>query len=203
MKIFCIGRNYQAHARELKNEVPSKPVFFMKPDTALLQNNQPFYIPDFSENVHYEVELVYRISRVGKNIDEKFASRYYNAVALGVDFTARDLQDEAKSKGLPWEIAKAFDNSAVLSRFISLDQLKNQQNIEFSLEKNGQIVQHGFSADMMFSIDTLIAYLSRFFTLKIGDLIYTGTPEGVGKVSIGDLLTGKIEGNTFFDFRVL
>lgn len=175
----------------------------MKPDTALLQNNQPFYIPDFSENVHYEVELVYRISRVGKNIDEKFASRYYNAVALGVDFTARDLQDEAKSKGLPWEIAKAFDNSAVLSRFISLDQLNNHQNIEFSLEKNGQIVQHGFSADMLFSIDTLIAYLSRFFTLKIGDLIYTGTPEGVGKVSIGDLLTGKIEGNTFFDFRVL
>lgn len=175
----------------------------MKPDTALLQNNQPFYIPDFSENVHYEVELVYRISRVGKNIDEKFASRYYNAVALGIDFTARDLQDEAKSKGLPWEIAKAFDNSAVLSRFISLDQLKNQQNIEFSLEKNGQIVQHGFSTDMLFSIDTLIAYLSRFFTMKIGDLIYTGTPEGVGKVAVGDLLTGKLEGSTFFDFRVL
>jgi len=203
MKIFCIGRNYTEHAKELNNAVPTSPVFFMKPDTALLKHNQPFYIPDFSQNVHYEVELVYKICKVGKNIDVKFASRYYKEIALGIDFTARDLQDVAKSKGLPWEVAKAFDNSAVLSEFISLDSLKNKENIEFSLEKNGTLVQHGFSNDMIFPIDQLIAYLSRFFTMKIGDMIYTGTPAGVGPVAIGDELCGKIEGKEFFNFKIL
>lgn len=203
MKIFCIGRNYVEHARELKNEVPSQPVFFMKPDTALLQNNQPFYLPDFSSNVHYEVELVYKICRVGKNIDLKFAHRYYNEIALGIDFTARDLQDAAKAKGLPWEIAKAFDNSAVLSPFKPIDQLKNKENIAFSLEKNGQIVQNGESENMIFKIDHLISYLSRFFTLKIGDLIYTGTPAGVGPVNINDQLIGRLEGEEVFKLRIL
>jgi acylpyruvate hydrolase len=203
MKIFCIGRNYVEHAHELKNEVPGKPIFFMKPDTALLLNNNPFYLPDFSSNVHYEVELVYKISRVGKNIDVKFAHRYFKEIALGIDFTARDLQDAAKSKGLPWEIAKAFDNSAVLSQFVPFEQLKAPSNIEFTLEKNGKVVQHGFSEHMIFQIDHLIAYLSRFFTLKIGDLIYSGTPAGVGPVNIGDQLCGKLENQEMFNFRIL
>lgn len=203
MKIFCIGRNYVEHAHELKNEIPSEPVFFMKPDTALLQNNNPFYLPDFSANVHYEIELVYKICRVGKNIDQKFAHRYYKEIALGIDFTARDLQDKAKSKGLPWEIAKAFDNSAVLSPFIPIDNLKNKEDVAFSLEKNGQIVQSGQSINMIFKIDELIAYLSKFFTLKIGDLIYTGTPAGVGQVKINDELTGRLEGEEKFRMKIL
>lgn len=203
MKIFCIGRNYVEHAQELRNEVPSQPVFFMKPDTALLQNNNPFYLPDFSSNIHYEVELVYKICRVGKNIDQKFAHRYYKEIALGIDFTARDLQDAAKAKGLPWEIAKSFDNSAVLSPFIPLDQLKSKENIVFSLEKNGEIVQNGQSTHMIFKIDFLISYLSQFFTLKIGDLIYTGTPAGVGPVKIQDELIGRLEGEEMFKMRVL
>lgn len=194
MKIIAVGRNYIKHTKELNNQIPTEPVLFLMPETALLKNDAPFYYPDFSKNIHYEVELVIKINRVGKNISEKFAHRYYNEIGIGIDFTARDLQDELKSKGLPWEKAKAFDNSAPLGKFIKLEQLeKNIQEINFSLEKNGKIVQQGKPENMLFSIDKIIAYASQFFTLKIGDLIYTGTPEGVGSVEKGDKLVAKIE----------
>jgi 2-keto-4-pentenoate hydratase/2-oxohepta-3-ene-1,7-dioic acid hydratase in catechol pathway len=202
MKILCIGRNYVKHIEELNNQVPSEPVIFSKPDSALLLKNKPFFIPDFANDFHHEVELVVKINRIGKNIAPQFAHRYYDEVALGIDFTARDLQAELKSKGLPWEKAKEFDGSAVLSPFISKDRFADIQNINFSLEKNNEMVQNGNTAHMIFPIDRIISHVSQFFTLKIGDLIYTGTPEGVGPVAINDRLKGYIEDELMFDFLV-
>ncbi|PTN09947.1 fumarylacetoacetate hydrolase family protein [Mangrovibacterium marinum] len=203
MKIICIGRNYADHARELNNDVPDEPVIFMKPDSALLRNNDPFYIPAFSSDVHYECELVVRINRLGKNIEPRFASRYYDEIGLGIDFTARDLQAQLKAKGLPWEKAKAFDRSAVIGNdFISKTELPDVGHIQFELKKNGEVVQNGDTAQMLFHIDELISQVSNYFTLKIGDLIYTGTPAGVGPVAIGDRLEGLLEGRKMFDFEV-
>ena len=202
MKIICVGWNYPDHNTEMKHESVGEPLIFMKPDSALLRENKPFFIPDFSKQVEYEVELVVRINRLGKNISEKFASRYYEEVALGIDFTARDLQQRQRALGAPWEIAKAFDNSAVISDFIPLSTLANAEGISFSLSKNGVEVQRGNTRDMLFSVNQIIAYVSQFFTLKIGDLIYTGTPSGVGPVAIGDYLEGFIEGNKMLDFFV-
>ena len=203
MKIICIGRNYSEHVRELNNEIPTEPVIFMKPDSALLRNNEPFYIPDFSNDVHYECELIVRINRLGKNIETRFANRYYDEIGLGIDFTARDLQNKLKDKGLPWEKAKAFDRSAVISsEFINKNELPNLNAIKFQLKKNGETVQNGDSSFMLFPIDELISQISKYFTLKIGDLIYTGTPAGVGPVAIGDRLEGFLEGTKMFDFEV-
>jgi 2-keto-4-pentenoate hydratase/2-oxohepta-3-ene-1,7-dioic acid hydratase in catechol pathway len=193
MKIICIGRNYVDHAKELNNPIPQEPIFFLKPETALLRNNRPFFYPNFSTNIAYEVELVYRICRVGKNISERFAHRYYDAVGIGIDFTARDLQQQCKERGLPWEMAKAFDNSAPISKdFLEFSQIPDSNAIFFSLEKNGIVVQRASNAEMIFSIDKLIAYVSKFVMLKIGDLIFTGTPAGVGSVAIGDTLKAYI-----------
>ena len=202
MKIICVGWNYPDHNTEMKHESVGEPLIFMKPDSALLRENKPFFIPDFSKQVEYEVELVVRINRLGKNISEKFASRYYEEVALGIDFTARDLQQRQRALGAPWEIAKAFDNSAVISDFIPLSTLANAEGISFSLSKNGVEVQRGNTRDMLFSVNQIIAYVSQFFTLKIGDLIYTGTPAGVGPVVIGDYLEGFIEDNKMLNFFV-
>ena len=202
MKIICVGWNYPDHNTEMKHESVGEPLIFMKPDSALLRENKPFFIPDFSKQVEYEVELVVRINRLGKNISEKFASRYYEEVALGIDFTARDLQQRQRALGAPWEIAKAFDNSAVISDFIPLSTLANAEGISFSLSKNGVEVQRGNTRDMLFSVNQIIAYVSQFFILKIGDLIYTGTPAGVGPVVIGDYLEGFIEGNKMLNFFV-
>ncbi|MDR2927347.1 MAG: fumarylacetoacetate hydrolase family protein [Cytophagaceae bacterium] len=202
MKIFCIGHNYEAHAKELKNLLPAEPVIFMKPDTALLRNNAPFYIPNFSGEVHHEVELVFRINRLGKGINEKFAHRYYNEIGLGIDFTARDIQYQLMQKGLPWEKCKAFDGSAVISEFVDVNHYSNPNAISFRLEVNGDVRQHGNSGDMLFGVDRIISELSKYFTLKIGDLIYTGTPAGIGAVAIGDRLKGFIEDECFFDFVV-
>ncbi len=188
MKIICVGRNYVAHAEELKNLVPTEPVLFMKPETALVPKRNPFFIPDFSDDVHYEAELVVRINRIGKNIQEKFAHKYYDAVTVGLDFTARDLQHKLKEKGLPWERAKAFDGSAALGRWIKFDQLENAENPVFHLLLNGNKVQEGRPEQMIFSINQLIAYISQYFTLKIGDVIFTGTPAGVGRVQKNDNL---------------
>ncbi len=202
MKILCIGRNYEDHAKELKNPLPPEPVVFLKPDSALLRNNDPFYIPDFAQSFHYEVEVVVRISRVGKHIEERFAHRYYDQVGLGIDFTARDLQDELRAKGLPWEKCKAFDSSAVISQFVDKNNYPNLQNLRFRLEVNGQVRQNGNTSDMIFSVDRIIEHLSRYFTLKMGDYIFTGTPAGVGPVKVGDRLQGFIEETSFFDFLV-
>lgn len=203
MKIICIGRNYAQHAAELKNEVPTEPVFFLKPDTALLQSSSPFFIPDFTKEVHYEVELVLRINRLGKNIAPKFAHKYFNEIGLGIDFTARDVQDQLKSKGLPWEKAKAFDGSAVVSKtYLPVSEFENLGNFEFSLELNGTKVQQGNSADMLFNFEQIISHVSKYMTLKIGDLIYTGTPAGVGKVSINDVLKGYIGEKEMFTCKV-
>ncbi len=203
MKIICIGRNYSEHIRELNNDIPAEPVIFMKPDSALLRNNEPFYIPDFSNDVHYECELIVRINRLGKNIETRFANRYYDEIGLGIDFTARDLQNKLKDKGLPWEKAKAFDRSAVISsEFVNKNELPNLSAIKFQLKKNGETVQNGDSSFMLFPIDELISQISKYFTLKIGDLIYTGTPAGVGPVAIGDRLEGFMEGTKMFDFEV-
>ncbi|VAW18817.1 Fumarylacetoacetate hydrolase family protein [hydrothermal vent metagenome] len=203
MKIICIGRNYVAHARELNNEIPTEPVVFMKPDSAILRNNDPFYIPGFSKNVHYEIELVVKIGRLGKNIEKRFAHRYYDEIGLGVDFTARDLQSELRAKGLPWEKAKAFDRSAVLGNiFLPKSRLPDINAVRFYLDINGKTVQKGNSSLMIFSIDTIIEHVSRFFTLKMGDLIYTGTPAGVGPVKIGDCLEGYLEGHKLLDFMI-
>jgi 2-keto-4-pentenoate hydratase/2-oxohepta-3-ene-1,7-dioic acid hydratase in catechol pathway len=202
MKIICIGRNYAAHAKELKNEVPTAPVFFMKPDTALLKDNAPFYIPTFSNEIHYEVELVIKISKNGKTILPQFAHKYYDQITVGIDFTARDLQEQCKEKGLPWEKAKAFDHSAVIGRFISLSDLPEKNEVSFSLSLNKKEVQQGVSNQMLFSIDQIIAYVSGFITLKTGDLIYTGTPAGVGPVKIGDRLEAKIENEVLLDFEI-
>lgn len=193
MKIICIGRNYIDHAKELNNPVPEHPVFFLKPDTALLRENRPFFYPGFSEDIHYECELVVKINKLGRNIQKKFAHTYYNEIGIGLDFTARDLQSKAKAKGLPWEIAKAFDASAPISmEFVKKDDFPDLNNISFHLDKNGETVQLGNSADMIFDFDELISYLSIFFTLKTGDLIFTGTPAGVGPVKVGDELEAYI-----------
>jgi acylpyruvate hydrolase len=193
MKIICIGRNYSEHAKELGNEAPKEPLFFLKPDSAILPKRVPFYIPEFTKDLHFEVELLVKINKVGKHIEERFANTYYDKIGLGIDFTARDLQGECKSKGLPWEKAKAFDGSAVFGKeFIDKSEFESVQGIEFSLIKNGVQVQIGNSRDMIFTIDQIISYVSQFFTLKIGDVIYTGTPAGVGPVKIGDKLEGFI-----------
>jgi acylpyruvate hydrolase len=202
MKIICIGRNYALHAMELNNPVPENPVFFMKPQTALILDNRPFFYPSFSSSIHHEVELVIKINRLGRHIDEKFAHRYYDQIGIGIDFTARDLQEKCKTKGLPWEIAKAFDGSAPLGSFISLSQTAYPGNITFHLDINGTTVQQGNSHDMIFSFDRLISYISGFITLKIGDLIFTGTPAGVGPVKLGDRLQAWIDGRMLLDFHV-
>jgi 2-keto-4-pentenoate hydratase/2-oxohepta-3-ene-1,7-dioic acid hydratase in catechol pathway len=202
MKIICIGQNYREHNKELDNDDPFYPVVFMKPDSALLRKNKPFYIPDFSQEIHYETELIIKINRLGKNIAPKFAYRYYDEIGLGVDFTARDLQRKLRAEGKPWEIAKAFDNSAVIGDFRPVKTFEDVQNIEFSLKKNGETVQTGRTQDMIFSINNLISYISGFFTLKIGDLIFTGTPAGVGTVAIGDHLEGFIYDDKLFDFKI-
>ena len=202
MKIICIGRNYSDHAKEMNSPVPTEPVIFMKPDTALLKDNAPFYYPEFTQDLHHEVEIVLKISKVGKHIAEQFAHKYYSEIGLGIDFTARDLQAECKKQGLPWEKAKAFDNSAPIGEFVSIDQLKDKNKIDFHLDVNGKTVQHGNTSDLIFSYDQLIAYISKFVTLRMGDLIYTGTPAGVGPVKIGDRLEGYMEGKKMFDFVV-
>lgn len=202
MKIICIGRNYADHVKEMNSAIPSKPMFFMKPDIAILRPGYHFYYPSFSKDIHFECEIVVKICKVGKNISEKFAHTYYESIGLGIDFTARDLQKECKEKGHPWEIAKSFEGSAPLSgEFIPKEKL-DLNNIEFRLEQNGKIVQHGFSKDMIFNIDTLICYVSQFMTLKKGDLIFTGTPSGVGPIAIGDHLKGFIGEREMFDVSV-
>jgi acylpyruvate hydrolase len=203
MKIICIGRNYVAHAKELNNEVPGEPVIFMKPASALLRNNDPFFIPEFSDDIHHEIELIVKINRLGKYIEKKFAPRYYSEIGLGIDFTARDLQAKLKEKGLPWEKAKAFDMSAMLSNtFIPKENFKNVNAIKFHLDLNGKTVQEGDSSLMIFPIDEIISQVSKYFTLRMGDLIYTGTPAGVGPVKIGDRLEGYLEGQKLFDFMI-
>lgn len=202
MKIICIGRNYVDHAKELGNAIPKEPLFFLKPDSAILPKRNPFYIPNFSNEIHYEVELIIKICKLGKNIDKKFASTYFNEIGLGIDFTARDIQENCKEKGHPWEKAKAFDQSAVISsKFYNKNEL-DEQNINFSLTKNGEIVQQGNSSQMLFDFDSIIAHVSKFMTLKIGDLIFTGTPAGVGKVAIDDVLIGTIEGEEAFKTKI-
>jgi 2-keto-4-pentenoate hydratase/2-oxohepta-3-ene-1,7-dioic acid hydratase in catechol pathway len=192
MKIIAIGRNYQEHAKELNNPIPTEPVVFLKPDTALLKEGKAFYHPDFSNDIHYEVELIIKIGKEGKHITSKFARNYIEAIGLGIDFTARDLQQKCKEKGLPWEIAKAFDHSAPIGEFIPINEIPDLNAIQFSLKQNQLVVQNGNSADMIFSFDDIISYVSQRFTLKKGDLIFTGTPAGVGKINIGDLLEGYI-----------
>ena len=202
MKIICIGRNYVAHARELNNEVPDRPVFFMKPDSALVISNRPFFYPEFSKDVHHELEVVIRINRLGRSIEERFAHRYFNELALGVDFTARDLQAEQKKKGLPWEIAKGFDYSAPVSEFYPLEKFGDIHKLSFHLDLNGKTVQEGNTSLMIFSFEKIIAYVSRFMTLKTGDLIFTGTPAGVGPVAVNDRLEAYLEGEKLMDFPV-
>jgi 2-keto-4-pentenoate hydratase/2-oxohepta-3-ene-1,7-dioic acid hydratase in catechol pathway len=202
MKILAIGQNYVEHNKELNSKNPTEPVVFMKPDTALLKNNKPFFIPDFTDELHYETELIVKINRLGKNIAKKYAHRYYAEIGLGVDFTARDIQRKLKSNGHPWEISKAFDNSAVIGNFIPVSEISDVQNIEFHLDINGKTVQQGNSKDMIFPVDELIAYTSKFFTLKIGDILFTGTPVGVGKVQVGDRLEGYIFDQKMFDFKI-
>ncbi len=202
MKIFGIGRNYVEHIKELENETPDEPIVFIKPDTAILKNNAPFYYPEFSQDVHHEVEIVVRIGKEGKKIDEKFAHKYYDQVGLGIDFTARDIQQRNKPKSLPWAIPKGFDGSAPVSELLPVEQFPDMQNINFELQVNGETRQKGNTSLMIFKINFLVAYLSKFFTLKKGDLIYTGTPKGVGPVKIGDRLTASIENQTLLDFEV-
>lgn len=202
MKILAIGQNYAEHNKELNSATPSEPVVFMKPDSALLKNNKPFFIPDFTQELHYETELIIKFNRLGKNIDSKFSQRYFTEIGLGVDFTARDLQRKLKAEGKPWEISKAFDNSAVIGNFLPVSELDDIQNIQFRLDLNGKTVQNGNSADMIFPINELISYVSRFFTIKIGDILFTGTPVGVGKVTIGDRLEGYIFDKKMFDFFI-
>jgi acylpyruvate hydrolase len=192
MKIICIGRNYAAHIEELKNEKPGQPVVFLKPDTALIKGEAPFYYPDFSTNIHHEIELVLKISKEGKYIQPQFAHRYFEEIGLGIDFTARDLQDQCKAKGLPWEIAKAFNGSAPIGNFKPVSEFSDLKNIDFHLEINGEVKQKGNTSLMLFDFATIISYVSQFFTLKKGDLIYTGTPAGVGPVQMGDQLIGFI-----------
>ena len=202
MKLICIGRNYTDHIKELENEKPTDPVVFLKPDTSILLKKQPFFIPDFSDNVHYEVEVLVKIKKVGKHIDKKFAHKYYDEIGLGIDFTARDLQAQLKGKGLPWEKAKAFDGAAVIGKWLPKTKFKNVNNINFSLKKNDELVQQGNTALMLWKIDELIEYVSKYFTLKIGDIIFTGTPAGVGKVFAEDRLIGHIENEELFSIKI-
>lgn len=202
MKIICIGRNYADHAKELNNEVPETPILFLKPETSLLLKKHPFFIPDWSNDVHHELELVVKINRLGKHIEERFAHKYYSEISVGIDFTARDLQAKLKAASHPWERAKAFDGAAVAGKFVSINDFKDIQNLNISLHKNGQVVQSGNTANMIFSVNKLIAVASEYFTLKIGDLIYTGTPAGVGPVRANDRLEGFLEGQKLFDINV-
>ena len=202
MKIICIGRNYADHISELNNERPTEPVIFMKPDSAILPNKNPFVIPAFSNDIHHEVEILVKICKVGKHIDAKFAHKYYEEIGLGIDFTARDVQSKLKEKGLPWEKAKAFDHSAVIGAFTSKKNYSSLENINFELKSNGAIVQEGNTNLMLWKIDELISYVSQYFTLKIGDIIFTGTPKGVAKVNEGDVLEGFIEGKTMFKIQI-
>lgn len=202
MKIICIGRNYTEHIKELANEKPTDPVVFLKPDTAILLKNQPFFIPDFSDDVHHEVEILVKINKVGKYIDKKFAHKYYDDIGLGIDFTARDVQQQLKDKGLPWEKAKAFDGAAVIGKWVPKLQFESADALHFSLEKNGTIVQQGNTSHMLWKIDELIQYVSKYFTLKIGDIIFTGTPAGVAKVEADDELRGCIENVEMFKITV-
>lgn len=202
MKLICIGRNYINHIAELKNEKPSEPVVFIKPDTAILLKKQPFFIPDYSKNVQHEVEVIVKINRVGKYIETKFAHKYYDHISLGIDFTARDLQQKLKATGLPWEKAKAFDGSAVVGKWALKSTFESLENLSFSLKKNDVVVQSGNTQQMLWGIDAVIAYVSQFFTLKIGDIIFTGTPAGVGQVHAGDILKGYIENEEFFNIKV-
>ncbi|MDB5126097.1 fumarylacetoacetate hydrolase family protein [Mucilaginibacter sp.] len=202
MKIIAIGRNYAEHAKELNNPVPTIPVIFMKPDTALLKDNKPFYHPEFSQDIHHEIEIVLKVSKEGKHINEKFAASYFEEIALGVDFTARDIQSKHKEKGLPWELAKAFDNSAPVSNFLPKAKFADLYNVGFNLDINGETRQQGNTKDLLFSFERIIAFVSQYITLKKGDLIFTGTPEGVGKVQVGDRLEGFLEGEKLLDFYV-
>lgn len=202
MKIFCIGRNYAAHAQELHNEIPKEPVIFMKPKNALLLNNNPFYYPDFSVDIHYECELVLRVCKNGKQVRDKYASRYYDQIGVGIDFTARDIQDSLKAAGLPWEKAKSFDHSAVVGKMIPIDPEKADRNFHFILKKNDQVVQEGDSSNMLFTFDQIFVHVSKYFTINIGDLIFTGTPAGVGRIQIGDHLEGFLENEKLLDFEV-
>ena len=202
MKIIAIGHNYVEHNRELNIEQPSEPVVFIKPDSAILKNNKPFYIPDFTRELHYETELIVRINRLGKNISPRFAHRYYSEIGLGIDFTARDLQRELRTAGKPWELSKAFDGAAIIGNFVPITELGDVQNIPFRLDIDKKTVQKGNSSDMIFPIDELIAYVSRYFTLKIGDILFTGTPAGVGCVAVGNRLEGYVFDKKMFDFNV-
>ncbi|GGB75138.1 2-hydroxyhepta-2,4-diene-1,7-dioate isomerase [Flavobacterium suaedae] len=202
MKIICVGRNYTDHIEELANEKPESPVLFMKPDTAIVLKKFPFFIPDFSNEVHHEVEVLVKINKVGKHIDAKFAHKYYDSIGLGIDFTARDLQAALKEKGLPWEKAKAFDGSAVIGEFVDKTEFESLNDINFKLTKNNEVVQEGNTKQMLWKIDELIAYVSQFFTLRIGDIIFTGTPKGVGKVNPEDVLEGFIEDKKLFRIQV-
>ena len=203
MKIICIGRNYAEHIAELENEKPRDPVIFLKPDTSILLKKQPFFLPEFSQDVHYEVEVLVRINKVGKHIQKKFAPKYYEEIGLGIDFTARDLQKQLKEKGLPWEKAKAFDGAAVIGeKWLKKSRFDSVDDIDFSLRKNEEIVQNGNTALMLWKIDELVSYISRFFTLKIGDVIFTGTPAGVGRVCANDILTGSIVDEKIFSIHV-
>lgn len=202
MKLICIGRNYTDHITELENEKPTDPVVFLKPDTAILLKKQPFFIPEFSNDVHHEVEILVKINRVGKYIDKKFAHKYYSEIGLGIDFTARDLQTELKAKGLPWEKAKAFDGAAVIGKWLPKSNFQDVNNLNFSLEKNDVVVQEGNTSLMLWKIDEIIEYVSKYFTLKIGDVIFTGTPAGVGRVDINDKLKGFIEDKALFSITV-
>ncbi|MFD2891555.1 fumarylacetoacetate hydrolase family protein [Flavobacterium chuncheonense] len=202
MKIICIGRNYVDHISELNNERPSEPVIFLKPDTAVVLKKFPFVIPAFSEDVHHEVEILVKINKVGKYIDKKFAHKYYDEIGLGIDFTARDVQNELKSKGLPWEKAKAFDGSAVISDFVPKNTVASVENINFELRKNNEIAQQGNTGLMLWNIDEIVSYVSQYFTLKKGDIIFTGTPKGVASVKEGDVLEGFIEGKQMFKINV-
>ena len=202
MKIICIGRNYTDHIQELANERPEDPVVFLKPDTSLVLKNQPFFIPPFSDDVHYEVEVLVRINRIGKHIQQKFAHKYYDEIGLGIDFTARDIQAKLKAKGLPWEKAKAFDGAAVVGDWVNKSELPHIDELQFEMTKNGTVVQQSSSALMLWKVDELIAYVSQFFTLKIGDIIFTGTPAGVGPVAENDVLEGSLEGRQLFSIKV-
>jgi acylpyruvate hydrolase len=202
MKILCIGRNYLEHIKEMRGERPEAPVIFMKPDTALLKNKAPFYLPAFSDNIHYEMELILRICKEGKNIEEKFAYKYFDGIGAGIDFTARDLQQKAKEKGNPWTLAKGFNGSAPVSEFLSVSEFSSLENINFSLRVNDEVKQKGNSSMMLFNFSQIISYISKFMTLKKGDIIFTGTPEGVGKVSIGDRLTGYIEQKKILEIEI-
>jgi 2-keto-4-pentenoate hydratase/2-oxohepta-3-ene-1,7-dioic acid hydratase in catechol pathway len=202
MKIICIGRNYVNHIEELQNERPSEPVIFMKPDSAILLKQHPFVIPEFSNDIHHEIELIVRINKVGKYIDTKFAHKYYDEISVGIDFTARDLQNKLKAKGLPWEKAKSFDGSAVIGDFLPKSQFNLMENITFELTNNNKTVQKGNVSHMLWKIDELISYISQYFTLKIGDIIFTGTPEGVSAVKSEDLLEGFLEGNKLFSIKI-